>query len=148
MSGRFAVRCLAACLAVPALAGAQPAVPGMEAAAAGAAAGAGRPVLLAAPRLPPPPAGFCSVTLHCAAPAAPAMRAFPLAAPRPAPGWRSLRRGLALEPRALGRDWRTRVRLGFRDSWFGLARPLAGGGRLEVGYRADGRMEAGLRKRF
>lgn len=145
MSGRFAVRCLAACLAVPALAGAQPAVPEMEAAAA---AGAGPAVLLAAPRLPLPAAGFCSVTLRCAAPAAPAMRAFPLAAPRPAPGWRSLRRGLALEPRALGRDWRTRVRLGFRDSWFGLARPLAGGGRLEVGYRADGRMEAGLRQRF
>lgn len=148
MSGRFAVRCLAACLAAPALAGAQPAVPGAEAAPAGFAAEAARPVILAAPRLPLPEADFCSVTLRCAAPAAAGMRAFPLAAPRPAPGWRSLRRGLAFEPRAPGRDWRTRVRLKFRGSWFGLARPLAGGGRLEVGYRADGRMEAGLRKQF
>lgn len=145
MSGRFAVRCLAACLAVPALAGAQPAAPGAE--AGGLARGEVPMVVLAAPGLPLPAAGFCSVTLRCAAPAAPEARALPRAAPHPAPGWRSLRRGLAFESRVLDRAWRPRVRLKFHDSWFGLARPL-GGGRLEVGYRTDGRMEAGLRQRF
>ena len=146
MSGRLAVRCLAACLAAPALACAQPAVPA-AAEAAGPAREAGPPVILSAPRAPPP-AGFCSVTLRCAAPAGLERRASTLVAPRAAPGRRGLRRSLALAPRALGRGWRTRVRLRFGGSWFGLARPLAGGGRLEFGYRADGRMEVGLRERF
>lgn len=141
MSGRFAAGCLAACLAVPALAGAPPA------AADGPARGEVRTVLLAAPDRPLPAVGFCSVTLRCAASAVPGTRALPRAAPRPAPGWRSLRRDLAFEPRAPGRAWRPRVRLKLRDSWLGLTRPL-GGGRLEVGYRTDGRMEAGLRQRF
>lgn len=146
MSGRVAARCLAACLAVPALACAQPAPPG--AAAEDAAREAARTVVLSIPRAAPPRAGFCSVTMRCMAPERPETRAFPALAPRPAPGWRSLRRGLALESAAPGRGWRARARLRFGDAWFGLARPLAGGGRLEVGARADGRMEVGLREQF
>ena len=146
MSGNCAVRCLAACLAIPALACAQPAPLG--AAAEAAAREPVRTVILSAPRAAPPGAGFCSVTMRCMAAERPETRAFPALAARPAPGWRTLRRGLALEPRASGRDWRAQARLKFRGSWFGLARPLAGGGRLEVGYHADGRMEVGLREQF
>ena len=146
MSGRVAARCLAACLAVPVLAWAQPAPPG--AAADAAARETVRTVALSMPRAAPPSAGFCSVAARCMMAQRPEARAFPLLAPRPAPGWRSLRRGLALEADAPGRGWRARARLRFGDAWFGLARPLAGGGRLEVGARADGRMEVGLREQF